>query len=73
MKMSEIAAGQWYNLRGDIVEVTELEAGKTPRGTTVHYILREKRRERGALDVGESGSMGIVNFASWASPTAARA
>lgn len=73
MKMSEIAAGQWYNLRGDIVEVTELEPGKTPRGTTVYFILRKKTRERGALDVGESGSMGIVNFASWAAPTAARA
>ncbi len=57
-----------YTVRGDVVDVVAVRPGKTKRQAMVEFILRQKVRPRGALDVGDRGELGIVNFAAWAKP-----
>ena len=63
--IKDVAPGR-YRLRGDVVDVVQLKPGLSARSTQVIYILREKVRLRGALEVGEEGMLGIVSFAGWA-------
>lgn len=65
MTIGEVNAGHRYAVRGDVVDVIEIVQGATPRAARVRFILREKARPLGALAVGETGELGIVNFASW--------
>lgn len=71
MKQADVKPGI-YNLRGDIVEVTRVEPGPSPRSAVVHYVLRKKRRSQGHLAVGDAHSLGVVNFAAWATPAELR-
>jgi hypothetical protein len=59
-----------YKIRGDVVDVEKVRPGKTLRSARVEYVLREKVRPRGALNIGERGELGIVNLAAWATPIA---
>jgi hypothetical protein len=67
MNVAQVVPG-FYNLRSDIVEVVRIAKGKTPRSATVHYVVRAKNRPRSHLDAGDAATMGIANFASWATP-----
>lgn len=65
MTIADVKPGHRYSVRGDVVDVIEVVAGATPRAARVRFILREKARPRGALAVGDTGELGIVNFVSW--------
>lgn len=67
MNVEDVRPGR-YEMRGDIVDVEKVHPGNTPRSARVEYVLRKKVRPRGALNVGERGELGIVNFAAWATP-----
>lgn len=67
MNVRDVVPGR-YNVRGDILDVIAVERGATVRASRVRYILVEKVRPTGALNVGEEGTLGIVNFAAWARP-----
>jgi hypothetical protein len=65
MTIEEVKAGYRYAVRGDVVDVIEVRAGATPRAARVCFVLRKKARPHSALDVGDTGELGIVNFVSW--------
>jgi len=67
MTIDAIRPGR-FTVRGDVVDVVKVRAGRTKRQATVEFILHKKARPRGALDVGDRGELGIVNFAAWAKP-----
>jgi hypothetical protein len=68
VKPEDVRPGR-YTVRGDVVDVIAIDPGATLRSSRVRFILREKGRPAGALEVGEEGSLGIVNFAAWATPS----
>ena len=67
VNVADVRPGR-YSLRGDVVDVVEVKPGATPRRALVIYVIREKNRPRGAIEVGDRGALGIVNFAGWATP-----
>jgi hypothetical protein len=72
VSINDIKERQRYNVRGDILEVTEILWKKAVRKSRVRFVVKVKGRPTGQLEVGETGELGIVNFASWAVPVLKR-
>ena len=65
MTLGDVKEGFRYIVRGDTLDVTSVIPGKTARSARVRFIVVKKSRPKGALEVGEAGELGIVNFVSW--------
>lgn len=65
MRLDDVIVGGRYIVKGDEVEVTEIEPGATPRSNRITFEIVAARSKR---TVGFTRTWGLANFASWAKP-----